>query len=75
MGRAASHVTLECALQTHPQLALVVEEVAARRQSLKDVVRQVGAPAGRPAAGRPREAGRACSAERAAAGGAAGLVR
>lgn len=42
MGRAASHVTLECALQTHPQLALICEEVAAHRWGLKDVVRQVG---------------------------------
>jgi hypothetical protein len=45
MGRAASHVTLECALQTHPQLALVCEEVAAHRWGLKDVVRQAGLPA------------------------------
>ena len=43
MGRAASHVTLECALQTHPQLALICEEVAAHRWGLKDVVRQVRA--------------------------------
>ncbi len=42
MGRAASHVTLECALQTHPQMALICEEVAAHRWGLKDVVRQVG---------------------------------
>ncbi|KAL4442020.1 hypothetical protein ABPG77_011281 [Micractinium sp. CCAP 211/92] len=41
MGRAASHVTLECALQTHPQMALICEEVAAHRWGLKDVVRQV----------------------------------
>ena len=40
MGRAASHVTLECALQTHPQLAVICEEVAAHRWGLKDVVRQ-----------------------------------
>ncbi|EFN58046.1 hypothetical protein CHLNCDRAFT_34452 [Chlorella variabilis] len=41
MGRAASHVTLECALQTHPQLALICEEVAAHRWGLKDVTRQI----------------------------------
>ena len=46
MGRAASHVTLECALQTHPQMALICEEVAAHRWGLKDVVRQVGGPPG-----------------------------
>ena len=40
MGRAASHITLECALQTHPQLALVSEEVEANQWGLKDVVRQ-----------------------------------
>uniref|UniRef100_A0A0E0L9Y1 Phosphofructokinase domain-containing protein n=1 Tax=Oryza punctata TaxID=4537 RepID=A0A0E0L9Y1_ORYPU len=28
MGRAASHITLECALQTHPNVALIGEEVA-----------------------------------------------
>eukprot|EP00850_Spirogloea_muscicola_P008682 SM000047S16821 [mRNA] locus=s47:73823:78867:- [translate_table: standard] len=27
MGRAASHVTLECALQTHPNVALIGEEI------------------------------------------------
>lgn len=27
MGRAASHITLECALQTHPNAALIGEEV------------------------------------------------
>ena len=27
MGRAASHITLECALQTHPNIALIGEEV------------------------------------------------
>ncbi|KAI3428271.1 hypothetical protein D9Q98_006650 [Chlorella vulgaris] len=41
MGRSASHITLECALQTHPQLALICEEVAAQRWGLKDVVRQI----------------------------------
>ncbi|KAJ8450043.1 hypothetical protein Cgig2_029405 [Carnegiea gigantea] len=28
MGRAASHITLECALQTHPNISLIGEEVA-----------------------------------------------
>lgn len=27
MGRAASHITLECALQTHPNITLIGEEV------------------------------------------------
>lgn len=38
MGRSASHITLECALQTHPNLALISEEVAAERKSLKDLI-------------------------------------
>lgn len=27
MGRAASHITLECALQTHPNITVIGEEV------------------------------------------------
>ncbi len=38
MGRSASHVALECALRTHPNLTLVSEEVRARGMSLDDVV-------------------------------------
>lgn len=38
MGRAASHVTLEVALQTKPAIALISEEVAERKLSLLDVV-------------------------------------
>ena len=41
MGRSASHITLECALQTHPNLALISEEVAARKQSLKELVAEI----------------------------------
>ncbi|KAL1537295.1 diphosphate--fructose-6-phosphate 1-phosphotransferase [Salvia divinorum] len=37
MGRAASHITLECALQTHPNVTLIGEEVAAKKQTLKNV--------------------------------------
>ncbi|KAA8520145.1 hypothetical protein F0562_014401 [Nyssa sinensis] len=37
MGRAASHITLECALQTHPNITLVGEEVAAKKLTLKNV--------------------------------------
>ncbi|KAL2524088.1 Pyrophosphate--fructose 6-phosphate 1-phosphotransferase subunit beta 1 [Abeliophyllum distichum] len=37
MGRAASHITLECALQTHPNITLIGEEVAANKQTLKSV--------------------------------------
>lgn len=41
MGRSASHVTLECALQTHVNLALIGEEIASKKMSLSAVVRQV----------------------------------
>ena len=41
MGRSSSHVTLETALQTHPQWAFVSEELAAARTSLKDVASKV----------------------------------
>lgn len=41
MGRAASHVALECALQTHPQWSFISEEVQAQRMSLKDVAKKV----------------------------------
>jgi pyrophosphate--fructose-6-phosphate 1-phosphotransferase len=37
MGRSASHITLECALQTHPNLAIVGEE----RKSLTEIVGQI----------------------------------
>jgi len=38
MGRSASHVTLECALQTHPNIALISEEVQQKGSTLKEVV-------------------------------------
>ncbi|MCQ2374396.1 MAG: diphosphate--fructose-6-phosphate 1-phosphotransferase [Salinivirgaceae bacterium] len=38
MGRSASHVTLECALQTQPNITIVGEEVEAKNQSLDDIV-------------------------------------
>ncbi|GMI93287.1 hypothetical protein like AT1G12000 [Hibiscus trionum] len=37
MGRAASHITLECALQTHPNVTIIGEEVAAKKQTLKNI--------------------------------------
>ncbi|KAG5622953.1 hypothetical protein H5410_008171 [Solanum commersonii] len=37
MGRAASHITLECALQTHPNVTLIGEEVFAKKLTLKNV--------------------------------------
>lgn len=41
MGRSASHVTLECALKTQVNLALIGEEVARQGHTLKEIVAQV----------------------------------
>lgn len=41
MGRSASHITLECALQTQPNVALISEEVQKKRQSLNDIVNHI----------------------------------
>ena len=38
MGRSASHIALECALQTQPNICIVSEEVEAKNMSLDDVV-------------------------------------
>ncbi|MCD7816616.1 MAG: diphosphate--fructose-6-phosphate 1-phosphotransferase [Bacteroides sp.] len=38
MGRSASHIALECALQTQPNVCIISEEVEARNMSLDDVV-------------------------------------
>lgn len=37
MGRSASHVALECALETQPNICLISEEVAAKKQSLSEI--------------------------------------
>jgi diphosphate-dependent phosphofructokinase len=41
MGRSASHIALECALQTHPNVCIISEEVAAKQQTLGAVVDQI----------------------------------
>ena len=38
MGRSASHIALECALQTHPNAAIISEEVAAKSMTLDEIV-------------------------------------
>ena len=38
MGRSASHIGLECALQTQPNITLISEEVAAKKQTLGEIV-------------------------------------
>lgn len=37
MGRSASHIALECALRTKPNLVFISEEVRAKKLSLKDL--------------------------------------
>ena len=41
MGRSASHVALECALETQPNVCLIGEEVAAKKMSLQDITKQI----------------------------------
>lgn len=41
MGRSASHITLECALQTHPNIAIISEEVAAKKKTLNKIVENI----------------------------------
>ncbi|GHV25809.1 pyrophosphate--fructose 6-phosphate 1-phosphotransferase [Spirochaetia bacterium] len=41
MGRSASHITLECALQTQPNICFISEEVEAKKLSLGQVVDQI----------------------------------
>ena len=41
MGRSASHVALECALQTQPNICLIGEEVAAKKMSLADITNYI----------------------------------
>ena len=41
MGRSASHIALECALQTQPNTCLISEEVEAKGQSLDDIVDEI----------------------------------
>lgn len=41
MGRSASHICLECALQTQPNIALISEEVEAKRKTLTTIVDEI----------------------------------
>ena len=41
MGRSASHIALECALQTQPNVCIISEEVEAKSYTLQDVVNQI----------------------------------
>ena len=41
MGRSASHIALECALECQPNICLIGEEVEAKGQSLMDIVSHI----------------------------------
>ena len=41
MGRSASHIALECALQTQPNICLISEEIEAKEMSLDDIVNYI----------------------------------
>ena len=41
MGRSASHVALECALETQPNICLIGEEVKAKKMSLAQIAGQI----------------------------------
>jgi pyrophosphate--fructose-6-phosphate 1-phosphotransferase len=41
MGRSASHITLECALQSQPNICLISEEVEKKNMTLNDVVDEI----------------------------------
>ena len=41
MGRSASHIALECALQTQPNICLISEEIQAKDQTLNDIIEYI----------------------------------
>jgi pyrophosphate--fructose-6-phosphate 1-phosphotransferase len=41
MGRSASHIALECALQTQPNICLISEEIEAKNLSLDKIIEQI----------------------------------
>lgn len=41
MGRSASHIALECALQTQPNICLASEEIESKDQTLNDIVEYI----------------------------------
>ncbi|MDR1561743.1 MAG: diphosphate--fructose-6-phosphate 1-phosphotransferase [Dysgonamonadaceae bacterium] len=43
MGRSASHIALECALQVHPNMCLVSEEIEEKNQTLDNIVSDIAA--------------------------------
>ena len=41
MGRSASHITMECAFETHPNYAFIGEEISAKKKSVKEITQEV----------------------------------
>ncbi len=41
MGRSASHIALECALQTQPNVCIISEEVAGKKKTLAAIVKEI----------------------------------
>ena len=41
MGRSASHIALECALKTQPNVAIISEEVEHEKRSLSEIVEEI----------------------------------
>jgi diphosphate-dependent phosphofructokinase len=41
MGRSASHIALECALQTQPNMTLIGEEVEAKKLTIADITKSI----------------------------------
>jgi len=41
MGRSASHIALECALQTRPNVCIICEEVEQKKQTLQMITQQI----------------------------------
>lgn len=50
MGRSASHIALECALQTQPNICIISEEVEAMNMTLNDVINHIAGIVARRAA-------------------------
>jgi pyrophosphate--fructose-6-phosphate 1-phosphotransferase len=41
MGRSASHIALECALKTHPNVVLIAEEILAKKKTLNVITNKI----------------------------------
>lgn len=41
MGRSASHITMECAFETHPNYTFIGEEISAKKKSVKEITGEV----------------------------------